>query len=243
VRLGGDHDGGYVVCRRSVLESDALLSLGLSFDWTFEEAFVARNDIDVHVYDHTVSMRRIARFSAKQLLRGAIGDALLPLRYERFFRGRRRHFEERIGDAAGCIDVEGLLARLVGRERIFLKMDIEGAEHRVFPHIVRHAERFSGIAVEVHDLDLHLARVDDIVLALREHFDVVHAHVNNWGDVSPSGTPVVVELTFDRRRGESLASTHAYPVDGLDRPNDPRLPDVAISFDAVQPPRASRFAR
>lgn len=39
VRLGKNFDGGYIVEKNSINESEILLSFGLSDDWTFEEAY------------------------------------------------------------------------------------------------------------------------------------------------------------------------------------------------------------
>ena len=37
IRLGSDHDGGYLVDPNSVQESKALLALGIGKNWSFEE--------------------------------------------------------------------------------------------------------------------------------------------------------------------------------------------------------------
>jgi hypothetical protein len=69
-RIGSANDGGYVVPLGAVSAANALLSFGLSHDWTFERDFKKHNaDAVVHCYDHTVSLRTAFEYSIGQLLR------------------------------------------------------------------------------------------------------------------------------------------------------------------------------
>ena len=40
IRVGKNNDGGYLVGKKSILNSENLISLGISDDWSFEEQFV-----------------------------------------------------------------------------------------------------------------------------------------------------------------------------------------------------------
>ena len=56
IRLGNDYDGGYLVDKNIVRESDALISFGISYDWSFEKIF--SNLISViflHLMDQSVN--------------------------------------------------------------------------------------------------------------------------------------------------------------------------------------------
>src|SRR5260370_10494537 len=56
-RIGSANDGGYVVPLDAVMAARALVSFGLSHDWTFERDFKKYNaDAIIHCYDHTVSL-------------------------------------------------------------------------------------------------------------------------------------------------------------------------------------------
>src|SRR5262249_62280724 len=69
-RVGSPNDGGYVVPLRAVAAADALLSFGLSHDWTFERDFKTRNpNAVIHCYDHTVTILSAVEYSIGQLLR------------------------------------------------------------------------------------------------------------------------------------------------------------------------------
>ena len=45
VRLGGAHDGGYVVSARCLRATTLLVSFGISDDWSFEHAFLQEESI------------------------------------------------------------------------------------------------------------------------------------------------------------------------------------------------------
>src|ERR1700753_665250 len=69
-RIGSSSDGGYVVPLEAVAAANALLSFGLSHDWTFERDFKRHNAAaTIHCYDHTVSLRTAVEYSIGQLLR------------------------------------------------------------------------------------------------------------------------------------------------------------------------------
>ena len=45
VRLGKDHDGGYLVEAQSLRQTARLLAFGLSDDWSFEKDFLRRRPV------------------------------------------------------------------------------------------------------------------------------------------------------------------------------------------------------
>ena len=45
IRLGSDHDGGYLVDPSSIEESKALLALGIGKNWSFEKDFLNKKTV------------------------------------------------------------------------------------------------------------------------------------------------------------------------------------------------------
>ena len=43
IRLGKDNDGGYLVEKDSISKAEALITLGLGYDWSFEKDFISIN--------------------------------------------------------------------------------------------------------------------------------------------------------------------------------------------------------
>ena len=57
IRVGKDNDGGYCVPKKSVINSDLLLSFGLNDDWSFEKDFISINSqTQVFVFDKSVTI-------------------------------------------------------------------------------------------------------------------------------------------------------------------------------------------
>ena len=111
-------------------------------------------------------------------------------------------------------------------EKLFLKMDIEGSEYRCLETIIQNQEKICGLAIEFHDVDLHLDKINYFIKRL--NLTLIHVHANNSSPVTSSGIPLVLELTFSRNCASSPRET-CLPHK-LDAPNDPRKPEILLSF-------------
>jgi hypothetical protein len=242
-RIGNEHDGGYVVPLDAVNASNALLSFGLSHDWTFERDFGKHNDTAIiHCYDHTVSLRTAFQYSIGQLLRyilqprtRAFGKTFTWINYLLFFRANRIHFRQRIwrDNEDNSATVDDAFSRLPANSQIFVKMDIEGGEYRVLSDLLRHSQNIVAIAIEFHDVDILPDSFNSLVEKIKRDFYVVHIHGNNMGGLAPFHFPIAPEITFLSKRffkTPPLPSLLEYPVPELDRPNHPRLPDFTFEF-------------
>ena len=243
VRIGNRHDGGYVVPLEAVKAAGALVSFGLSHNWSFERDFKKHNPSAlVHCYDHTVSLRTAFQYSIDQLLRffvqfrpRSLWNALTWIDYIAFFRADTIHFKQRIwrdhqGDSA---TIEDVFARLPADCRTFVKMDIEGSEYRVLENLLRHSKSIVAIAIEFHDVDILAERFNALVEEIKHDFYIVHLHGNNLGGTTPYNFPIAPEITFLNKRffsSDPPPSRLNYPVPGLDYPNHPRFPEFSFEF-------------
>ena len=230
IRLGRLLDGGYVVSRRCVEKSQFLISLGISGDWSFEEAFVRVNrDTTVIGVDGSVSSAVFlsrAVESLKQALSAVVRFRVLraasecweaahwlkkSAQFQKFYDGRNRRFHKLfVGGVSrpGVIAwsdlcrIEPLLAAIPNASTSgFLKMDIEGSEYDVLLDIIGGASNINGMAVEFHDCDIHWDRLSSLMDQLSKYFAVVHVHGNNCAPLIPdSTTPRVLEISFINRR-------------------------------------------
>ena len=57
IRIGKDHDGGYLIPKQSLNQTKLLYSFGLSDDWSFEEEFYNKTSAKIICYDHTVNWK------------------------------------------------------------------------------------------------------------------------------------------------------------------------------------------
>ena len=242
-RVGNRNDGGYVVPLQAVTAAGALLSFGLSHDWTFERDFKHRNPgAIVHCYDHTVSLRTaflyslgqlaasIVRFKARYLHR-----AFTWIDYLLFFQSDKVHFRQRVwrDRQDDSITIDDAFDRLPVNCQVFVKMDIEGSEYRVLDDLLKHSGNVVALAIEFHDVDIVAERFNSLVEQIKRDFYIVHIHGNNMGGVAPFNFPIAPEITFlNKRFFNSVPQPTGlkYPVEGLDRPNRPDLPDFAFKF-------------
>lgn len=135
-----------------------------------------------------------------------------------------------LDDAFQMISREGLPAGSV-----FIKMDIEQSEFRVLPDVLKFGEYINGMVVEFHDLDILWAKFSEVMNELKAHFEITHMHGNNYDGLIPnSTTPKVLEITFLKKglMGEEHPARQnvAYPIPGLDRPNNPSAEDYRLDF-------------
>lgn len=242
-RIGSSNDGGYVVPLEAVTAADALISFGLSHDWTFERDFKKRNPgAVIHCYDHTVSLLTAFQYSFGQLLRfvvqrkaSALPKAFRWIDYLRFFRGEKKHFKQRVwrDRQFNSVTIEDVFNRLPPECQVFVKMDIEGSEYRVLDDLLGRSKNIVAMAIEFHDVDIVPQMFNSFIEKIKRNFHVVHIHGNNMGGIAPFNFPIAPEITFLNKRFFTSApglSRLTYPVPGLDRPNYPQLPDFTFEF-------------
>jgi hypothetical protein len=243
VRVGGANDGGYVVPLEAVKAAGALLSFGLSHDWTFERDFERHNPkAAIHCYDHTVSILTAVPYSFGQLTRFIVRGKTRYLRkvivwldYLSFFRGKNVHFRQRIwrDRSAGSATIPDAFGRLSANCQVFVKMDIEGSEYRVIDDLLAHAQDIVAMTIEFHGVDIAPHLFNDTIAKIKHGFHLVHIHGNNMGGLTPFHFPKSPEITFLNKtffRSTPALSRLQYPVTGLDRPNHPDLPEFAFEF-------------
>lgn len=121
---------------------------------------------------------------------------------------------------------------------LMLQMDIEGAEYDVLSASSAEVlSRFRIIVLEYHRLGSLFVkeerdRISPALEALARDFEVVHVHGNNYEKplrVGGRRFPPVLEVTYLRRDRMGEARRDAVIPHPLDRPNNPRRPDLQIS--------------
>jgi hypothetical protein len=242
-RVGSPNDGGYVVPLDALKAARALVSFGLSHDWTFERDFKRLNkNAVVHCYDHTVSLRTAFQFSIGQLLRFFLLFRVRSLRkiftwidYEVFFRSQATHFRQKISsdNQDNSATIADVFNRLPAGCPVFVKMDIEGSEYLVLDDLMRHSANIVGMAIEFHNVDAQPEPFKSLVETIKHDFYIVHIHGNNMGGLTSYNFPKAPEITFlNKRFFDSVPppSCSKYPIPGLDRPNNPRLPEFSFQF-------------
>jgi glycosyltransferase involved in cell wall biosynthesis len=215
VRVGNVYDGGYVLPDRA-LDCDAVLSIGVGHDVSFDLAFAHRGAMVVQ-FDHTVeaSPSPHANFRFHKLGWGA----------------------ETKGDLLSFADMRSAFGTVPVR-RPMLKFDVEGAEYDALAAMTPDdLTEFEVITCELHDFarlgerDM-FERIKNTLEKLTRHHAPVHLHANNCGGLTLiAGVPVpgVLELTLLRRDLDQFPGASDEPMPGaLDRPNNPSVSDICL---------------
>ena len=117
------------------------------------------------------------------------------------------------------------------KENIFLKVDIEGGEYEILKDIISIQSKLTGAVIEFHNCHVMKNHIKNFI----EEFelDLVHIHVNNFGEVTKSSFPTVIEMTFSKKKFNTLRSIDDFnfPDQSLDFPNNPEKEDKQLDFE------------
>jgi hypothetical protein len=243
IRIGRDHDGGYVLPRSLVEEADSLLSLGIYNDWSFEAEFQRlKGAPPIDCYDHTIGTKRFKREALIDTLRAAalrtsVSDARarwsIVRSYQDFFRPPVRHFAKKITNRPADDRESDLTSALdkLGGLKVLVKMDIEGSEYRMIEQLLINSDRIIGACVEFHDTEPLRPVFDNSIDKLLGKYAIAHVHANNYGQVADDCLPEILEVTFvNHTLVKEQELRPAIYIPELDQPNDPSRREIAIGF-------------
>ena len=215
VRLGKNHDGGYLVNEQDILKTKTLLSFGIGEDWSFEEQFTDLNDCPLIAYDGTLKIDEVKE------------NENLYTKYKDFFKDKKTHIEKNVGNNS----FETSFNSVIVGDEIFLKCDIEGAEYRILHDILIHSKLFTGMVIEFHaitkpenynSLTNFISKIDQ---------KLAHIHINNYFyyKTDKECIPDIVELTFTSSSNLELHKNISLP-NNLDMRNNPEEDEFKINF-------------
>ncbi|MFL2853412.1 MAG: FkbM family methyltransferase [Candidatus Pelagibacter sp.] len=229
VRVGRDFDGGYLVGKDTILNSDTLVSFGINDDWSFERDFKNINsETKVICYDD----KPILKYLFKKLIIDTI-FLFSHLKVNKIFvltkkiiyflkdKKKLKFIKKKIayGDLKEIVkDIESNF--------IFLKIDIEGFEYRILEDILLYQKKFTGIIIEFHDIDYHKDLIKNFINKL--NLSLVHIHPNNNSLIDSNNDPTCVEITFEKKPIEREEELN-FPNE-LDMRNNPKKKDVLLNF-------------
>jgi hypothetical protein len=242
VRLGGNHDGGYLVSKEAVLESKYLLSLGIAYDVEFEFAFASLNQNlkVIHMYDHTTRPFS-AKYIGTRILKSMQFLSPKPLlEYFKFLEKRKyllrknaRFYRTKIADDnfnghSTLTKALSLISK--NKEGVFLKIDIEGDEYLILPELIYSVDLIFGLIIELHDFSMHQNLIETLVSSLKVRgLFLDHFHINNYGGINSDFLPNVIELSFSRSKRSDFRISKL-PLAGLDAANSPLRGDFGVTF-------------
>lgn len=227
IRLGRSNDGGYLVGKNSINNSEHLISMGLDLDWSFEEDFKKKKDkINIICFDNNLDKKFILKKIVTQIILIIFNQNLKYLislikNYINFniFLRKVKYQKKKI--------TYGDISKIQNNiNNIFFKIDIEGSEYRILDELIKIKNKITGIVIEFHDIDLHRAKIENFINNIG--LKLVHVHPNNFGGLDKFGNPYLLELTFDKEPIVlNVANTlpHKY-----DMKNNPDADDINLTF-------------
>ena len=235
IRMGSDHDGGYLVDPKSIEQSNALIALGIGRNWSFEKDFLERKSVRIHAYDYSIGLGYWIKHFLKRVLAVLIGrfsdpfDAVkLFLEFKIFFKDSAVLYLEKVGTAPGCdTNLKKALDRL-DRAPLFLKVDIEGYEYQILEEIIRCKDDLTGLVIEFHSVSDNIEKIEDFINKIG--ITLIHIHPNN-NRLDEEGGPKAIELTFSKNPTK-LEDKFIHPH-ALDQNNVPRKDSVSLRFTEV----------
>jgi hypothetical protein len=207
-RVGGAHDGGYLMCGNLLGSVAAGYSYGIgpADSWGCDVA--RRFAVPVHQYDCFDPGRPVCPGGATVFH----DECIAPRRSE---------------DGGRVFDtLESQLARNGHAGRVVVKMDVEGAEwDSLLQAPTGVLERIDQLVIELHGVgeEKHVA----VVRRLKQYFHVANVHFNNHTCL-PRIDPFpahVYEVLFVNKRIATAGAPRPWGPHPLDEPNDPKLPD------------------
>lgn len=214
IRLGNEHDGGYVIVD-TLKNLDSVLSLGVGSDISFEEALSTHvNRIDL--YDHTVPQLPI-NINNANFYRLGISEESRP----------------------NFVTLSQAVESFPDDDNILLKMDIESSEWNVLASIPsKTLNRFEQIVVEFHGLinidnPEHADQVIEALRNLNQTHKLVHLHMNNYEPIRIVGgivMPNVLEATYLKATESNFIHIPRPRGFYLNHPNNPNKIDISTKI-------------
>ncbi len=222
IRHGKANDGGYVVSTKALNAAEVLMGYGIATDNSFEDQFSIIYNKPSYGFDCGIDQINSESKLFTFVKECIASDAFL---YDGSATNNQiSSFEQQLNKLN------------LKDKKIFIKMDIEGAEYDAFPEIINNKANITGIALEIHFDDIEKnKKALSLLKQLEKDFVLIHVHGNNCcvntGFLTSSSVgviPNVIELSYINK---SLVMRYVLSVDQshpqkIDQPNILGWPDA-----------------
>jgi hypothetical protein len=214
IRIGDEHDGGYVVPELALEKCESLFTYGVGPTFEFEKQFANKYKKPVHMFDHTLD-------------KDSYSDGLINF------------YNEGLGFDENCKDFKQHYTDIQKNGDVFLKIDIEGGEFDFFEKtdIDFLISKVNALCLEFHYIEYaqNMLKFCEIMEKINTNFTLAHLHGNNNAGVfeySGHFIPTVLEMSFLNKKliNSECVDSEDYPVAFLDSPNTVDRPDYELKF-------------
>lgn len=206
IRLGTYGDGGYIVSKSAIEITDALISIGIKDDWNFESDFLKLNKKSTLIaLDLVVDTIFFLKCSIKSFFNLKFNKGffyfLIIIKFILFFKLKKniKYIKKGVsGNKLGFQSLSEIIDKLdISKNKIMLKIDIEGDEYSLIDDFVNYQKRIHMICIEFHNVISDNNTFMNFLNKLSQYYSIVHIHMNNNSNFSKSlNVADVIEITF-----------------------------------------------
>lgn len=203
VRLGKEHDGGYLVNFYDVFKSNKLLSFGVGPDISFEEDFIEINNINVQAFDGTIT----------------------GVEHSSFYENGRTFTK--------CNVVNDNIDHILENEdKCFIKCDIEDGEYQILESLINNSHKITGLVIEFHNISIPNRFNELTNFIAKFDLRLIHTHINNYTYIIDDNTYYVdvMELSFSSSKENTKLSNNIVLPHKFDMVNNPNDEEFSITF-------------
>jgi hypothetical protein len=248
-RVGGLGDGGYVIPAEDRYGIEALLSIGISDDWSFERQIAKHSPrCAIYGYDRTSGSVVFAYYFLREILSSRRIDEklkmlkkwmLLTFTFAFFWNGRKKFYRKWIVSGKKNekeVSITEACNKIPVDKKIGIKIDIEGNEYGIGDQLVDQIRKRSSnvrfIVIEFHDVTENRDRFLSLTKRIQSMFPVAHVHANNFRGVGADGFPEVIEITFSSSLKKTDGRKLTTPNQKFDNPCNPFRDELELVFSA-----------
>lgn len=225
IRHGKNNDGGYIVATKSLNQADILLGYGIADDNSFENDFSLKYNKPSFGFDCGVS-----NSEGKSKLFTFISECI-------------DSDSSLYGNQKSSNNVSSFSSQIeklkLQDKKLFIKMDIEGAEYEAFKDILKYSKNITGITLEIHLGDgVIIQKAINLLKKLSDDFILIHVHGNNGGKAYFTTTnllgvlPNIFQVTFINKSlitSSTLSENQSHPRE-IDQPDNPNKSDLKFKI-------------
>ena len=235
LRLGKNNDGGYLVCKNNIEQSDCLVSFGISNDFSFEKQFKKFNSVKIFAYDPTVTNNFFLKEFIMLFLKCNFISLFKSIKnffdFKKFFNmNDNKLFLKKIGKGGSVylehIPFNEIIKSCEENKNIFFKIDIEGSEYRILNDLIKFMDRIEGLTIEFHDVDINMDKVLNFINKF--NLKLIHIHANSWSTHGLNDIPSSIELSFSKK--PILLNNNITFPHNLDQKNNPDADEIDLVF-------------
>ena len=169
VRLGGNHDGGYLVDKKTLKLSKCLISFGIGTNFEFEKDFYKLENKKIYCYDYSIYpnfVKNISFYFFSGLinfrnLKKLIYSFKIFLNFVIFINKKNVFFFSKKVQSRvikkNSINLRRIISS-ISNFPVLLKVDIEGDEYDILADIKKMSHNIEGLIIEFHNINNKLKK-------------------------------------------------------------------------------------